>query len=779
MQNNISKWFFLLSCAISGSVFSQTTVRGSVFTENGEPVYGAAVIVKELRTGATTNEEGFFQLNLASGGTYTLQVSYLGYEPLNKVLNLDDKKRLYVNIRLKESSNELETVQLTAKSKIQQIEALAYNVDVIDAKRLHNTTLDIGHALDRVSGIRIRESGGVGSEMNLSMNGFRGNQVKTFIDGIPMEYFGSSFQINNIPIGLAQRVEIYKGVVPVELGADALGGAINIVTTTYEKDHLDLSYSYGSFNTHRSNVNATYVSKSDFVINVNAFQNYSDNDYKVTVDAANLNTGEYYPETRLRRFHDQYHNETFIGKTGVVNKSFADELLFGITLGQNYNEEQTGARLVAVYGARHTRGNIVMPSITYKKENLFVDGLDLKLNATINLGKEKIIDTLNRTYNWFGDYKEYDSPVGELNYSNLEIQNNNGIGMLSIKYDLNEKSFLSFNDTYTTFDRERYSYLQTENRNYDQPQKTFKNVAGLSFTYETGDWNATVFAKNYNQNIEFTREIDPGGSADISYNYFERKLNEFGYGFAATYFFDDKFQFKASYEKSYRLPLPNELFGDANLIVGDTSLDPEESDNYNLGVSYWLNLGKNQLFNIDATIIYRDIDNFIRRTFAPNQSRFLTANVVGSDNLGFEAQFRYNYRNKLTANISGTYQNFRNNNPESAAYRARIPNVPFLFGNGNIAYSFNDVFKKGNNLTMEYNLLYVNGFYLNWPLFGDRDEGKLDIPDQIAHDLNFTYSTPHFQFIVECRNIFDEILYDNFSLQKPGRSFTGKIRYTL
>jgi outer membrane cobalamin receptor len=41
-------------------------------------------------------------------------------------------------------------------------------------------------------------------------------------------------------------------VVPVELGADALGGAVNIITDQYTKRFLDASLSYGSFNTSRA-----------------------------------------------------------------------------------------------------------------------------------------------------------------------------------------------------------------------------------------------------------------------------------------------------------------------------------------------------------------------------------------------------------------------------------------------------------------------------------------------------------------------------------------------
>src|SRR5690606_12555387 len=148
---------------------------------------------------------------------------------------------------------------------------------------------------------------GVGSSFNFSLNGFSGNHVRFFLDGVPIDHLGSSFQINNMPINFADRVEVYKGVVPIWLGSDALGGAVNIITSQNAQNYLDVSYSYGSFNTHRSAINAGMTTKTGWTFQLSAFQNYSDNNYQVTVDASD-STGKYYPNTRVKRFHDQYHN---------------------------------------------------------------------------------------------------------------------------------------------------------------------------------------------------------------------------------------------------------------------------------------------------------------------------------------------------------------------------------------------------------------------------------------------------------------------------------------
>ena len=371
----------LLICSLTA--FSQSNninVTGTIYDSEGAPIAGATVVIEELLKGVTTNVDGVYNLSTnAKSGSYTLKVSYLGFEAKEISVNLKQGETVNVALQLEESSYDLDEVVVSGQSIVNQVREKAFNVSVVDAKELHNTTLDLGHALDRVSGIRVRESGGVGSQMNFSINGFRGKQVRFFIDGVPMDNFGSSFQLNNIPINLAERIEVYKGVVPVGLGSDALGGAVNIITNAYSKNHLDASYSYGSFNTHRSMVNAIYVAKNGFTAQLNAYQNFSDNSYKVNVDVADINTGQYYPNQTVKRFHDQYHNETVIANFGVVNKSYADQLLFGITLGNNYREIQTGARIVSVFGGWHRRGNVIMPSVKYKKKNFLVEGLNVRI----------------------------------------------------------------------------------------------------------------------------------------------------------------------------------------------------------------------------------------------------------------------------------------------------------------------------------------------------------------------------------------------------------------
>ncbi|WP_456867438.1 TonB-dependent receptor [Galbibacter sp. BG1] len=777
----------LLICSLTA--FSQSNninVTGTINDSEGAPIAGATVVIEELSKGVTTNIDGVYNLSTnAKSGSYTLKVSYLGFEAKEISVNLKQGETVNVALQLEESSYDLDEVVVSGQSIVNQVREKAFNVSVVDAKELHNTTLDLGHALDRVSGIRVRESGGVGSQMNFSINGFRGKQVRFFIDGVPMDNFGSSFQLNNIPINLAERIEVYKGVVPVGLGSDALGGAVNIITNAYSKNHLDASYSYGSFNTHRSMVNAIYVAKNGFTAQLNAYQNFSDNSYKVNVDVADINTGQYYPNQTVKRFHDQYHNETVIANFGVVNKSYADQLLFGITLGNNYREIQTGARIVSVFGGWHRRGNVIMPSVKYKKKNFLVEGLNVRINANYNLGQEKNIDTLHRRYNWFGEYKEYEGPGGERSYSLYKYRNNNGVGAAAFDYTIAEKHRISLGNTLNTFNREGEDELNPNNDTYQQPRKTLKNILGLSYAYETENWNASAFTKQYFQQNKFSQSYNPTGDyGDVAYRDQINIYNFFGYGLAVSHFFNENFQMKASFEKSYRLPDSEELYGDVINLQGNIDLKPEHSYNYNLGASYWLALHNEHQINFNLNGFYRDASDFIRPRLNNNQTMQVMDNLGSVTNLGVEAEVRYQSARHFNAGVNLTYQDLRNNTKyeegqttESIVYRDRIPNMPYLYGNADASYTFENVGGKGNLLSIGYNMLYVHAFYLYWPSLGS---DKLDIPEQLSHDLNATYTyNEKLQFTLECRNIFDAELYDNFSLQKPGRSITGKIKYTF
>ncbi len=755
-----------LWCRAQESTYNLT---GTVTGDDREPLYGATIKVGNQT--AISDSQGHYRISNIRQRQVRVEASAVGFEPYVQTLTLTQGVNT-LPITLMPRTNELAVVEVIGLTKAQEVNRQAYNVTAVDATKLYNTTMDISGALDRVAGIRVRESGGLGSNFNLSLNGFTGNHIRYFIDGIPMDNFGSSFQINNIPINTAERIEVYKGVVPMWLGSDALGGAINIVTGDRYRNFVDVSYSYGSFNTHRSVINTAYTTSGGFTVRLNAYQNYSDNNYQVTVDAADINTGAYTPNTKVRRFHDTYHNEAIIASVGVVDKRFADQLLAGITLGQNYKEIQTGARMVSVFGGWHRRGTTVMPTLKYKKENL-IEGLDVTINANYNLGSERNIDTVSARFDWFGNSKPTGTNSGERSRSLYKYRNNEGLATATVNYRLAERHSFTLNNNFSTFRREGSDPLNPTNADYERTKRTYKNVTGFGYNYDIKDlWSTTLFLKYIHQNNQNGPD--------------ERNLmDKLGYGLASAYYLTPQVQLKVSYELTNRMPSAYEIFGDVENQEANFQLNPERSNNANVGVAYDFSLREDHRFSLNTNLIYRRAYDYIYYRLNNNQSKVVADNRDGVETFGGDAELRYSFKNWLMAGATATYQHIMNTQKYeegytgvSPVYRDQMPNIPYLFGNADVAVMLRDIGRAGNTLHIGYNLLYVHAFYLYWP---SRGGDKLDIPRQISHDVNVVYSLQdgRYNIALEAKNITDTRMYDNFSLQKPSRGFYLNLRYFI
>lgn len=272
----------LIAVIYSASLFAQprTLLSGKVVSTDKSVIDFATVYLKGTQYGCTTNEQGIYHLH-APAGKYTLIISAVGFETYEKAIEIVPNERNKQTVVLKPSVTELDEVVVTSTG-VNRVKKSAFNAVAVDTKELHNSTKSLSEALSQLPGMKLRESGGVGSDMQLMLDGFSGKHVKVFIDGVPQEGAGTAFDLNNIPVNFAERIEVYKGVVPVGFGTDALGGVINIVTNKKRRNwFFDASYSYGSFNTHKSYVNFGQTFKNGLMYEINAFQNYSDNDYYI------------------------------------------------------------------------------------------------------------------------------------------------------------------------------------------------------------------------------------------------------------------------------------------------------------------------------------------------------------------------------------------------------------------------------------------------------------------------------------------------------------------
>lgn len=797
MKKYIPLFFAII--AFSYSAFAEeksfNTIQGTIKSSSGEPLDYVSVYIKGTSHVSFSDEKGRFSLEIPRG-KQELIFSLLGFQ--NKTLEVTTKKgeKQTLNIVLEESAQQLSELEVRGKSNVQKVKESAFNVVTIDVKALHNSTGQITDALNKVPGLKIREAGGVGSDMQLMLDGFTGKHVKVFIDGVPQEGAGRSFNLNNIPVNFAERVEIYKGVVPVGLGTDALGGVINIITNKQRRKwFLDASYSYGSFNTHKSYVNFGQTFKTGFMYEINAFQNYSDNNYYIDnkVQRYNHETSSMLPQEeklyRVQRFNDTFHNESVSGKIGFTNKRWADRLMLGFNYSKLYQEIQTGVYQDDVFGEKHRRGYSLAPSLEYNKRNLFTKGLSVVFTTNYNYNLTTNIDTARYYYNWEAD-RLAKPTAGEQNHQYSEQKNTNWNSTFTANYRIGRTQLLTFNHVFSSFERTSRSLIPTNStlEKYAVPNETRKNVSGLSYRLMPSEkWNLTAFGKYYNS---FSRGSVSVGDNNVGNDTIvSQHVSSWGYGTAGTYHIVQELQLKLSYEKALRLPTNGELFGDGDLEAGKSSLKPERSDNFNFNLSYDKQFGNHGLY-LESSLIYRNTNDYIRRTLSTvsNKNYGTYENHGRVETKGFNVSLRYNYRKLF--DLGGTFNNMNARDKESKRSSSsgqnsltngqRIPNQPYTYANFDINIHWHDLLSKGNVLTVSWDSFYQHEFPLHWEKFGDPST-KIRVPTQFSHNLSLTYSLKHGKYNVSlnCRNITDEKLYDNFSLQKAGRAFYGKLRIYL
>nr|WP_321453959.1 TonB-dependent receptor [uncultured Carboxylicivirga sp.] len=770
------------------SAQSTTSLRGTVKSTDGVLLPGVNIILKNTNFGTVTNFDGYYEIKGIREGSYTLQASYLGYESYTSDIDINTSKTTQFSFTLTEKSYQINDIEVSGKSVVSQINEQAYSVTSVSTKDLFNSTANVKEVLNKVPGVRISEEGGMGSNVNFTINGFSGDQVKFFMDGLPMDNFGSSLSFADIPVNMIERIDVYKGVVPVWLGTDALGGAVNIITNK-KQNFLDLSYSYGSFNTHKASVNFAHTNNG-FTLRGNAFINYSDNNYKVWVPITNENN-TIIDTAEVERFHDRYRSGTIKLEAGVVDKNYADNLLLGLMASANDKQVQHGATMATVYGGIMQNSHSLIPTFRYSKQNLFTQGLDVSLYSAFNIKQSEVIDTLRGIrYNWLGEaFKTEGSNNGENSRTFTTLDDKEFLSQFNSSYAINPLHSVALNYAYTYFDREAFDEENPDYLPNQFDQSLNKQVVGVAYKLDANEkWSTTAFAKLFHLNAKTSKLFDFGLDTQRTEAVESNKTNV-GYGLASAYFILPKLQLKLSYEHTYRMPTPMEIFGDGLFIDPNPDIGPEQSDNLNLGADYRFKTGQDHSFNTGATFVYREAKDLIYSVVQLASPVTYYDNLNQTRTLGIESNLQYQYKDFFHMGANVTFQDITDQAEyiydnsyagggwkKNFHYKYRVPNIPYLFGSANAGFNLKDIVSKGDDFNINYFFNYVENYYLSWST-----HPKYIIPQQTSHDLMISYAFDNGKYNIsaECRNLTNARLYDKYYLQKPGRSFAIKLRYTL
>ncbi len=681
----------------------------------------------------------------------------------------------------------LQNATVTAKSREQKLREGAFAVGALNIRLQASTLQSLTQAIDRSSGIRIREEGGVGSEFDLSINGMSGNSIRYFLDGMPLDAKGTGMTLANLPVNIIERVEIYKGVIPVSFGSDALGGAVNIVTNRSRRNYLDFSYGIGSFHTHKADFSAQYTGrKTGLIFKPVISANYSKNDYLMRGVKVRNEDRTAFVIKDLPRFHDDYLSLFGQLEAGVADRSWADAFFVSASVSKVDKDIQTGATQDRVIGMaeRHTQSLNV--SARYEKVDFLTDGMQFQISASHTMDHSQTIDTTYRRYYWDGSY--IDGSYSEIRSRGKTLRHYRRpltVVRSNLSYRLAEGHELALN----------YVFNRAGNRQTDDWDTDFvptddvlaKHVAGLSYDQSllSGRLNNAFFVKDYVNHLMIGQNELPSTTGANVVQGSDTK-NYVGYGLGTRYLFFDPLAVKGSYEHSVRLPISRELLGNGSTVYPNVALKPEISENFNVGLFGTVDLGGGHSISYEMNGFVRLVDNYIRATVTETESMMQYVNVAAVHIKGVDGEIRYDWAGKLHVAANASYDDSRDmrkytqSGDLSVTYRNRTPNRPWTYANTEVSYSFYDVGLRGSRLRLSADYQWVHWFYLTWAAFGSASS-KSKVPTQHITNASLLYSwhANRYNVSLECTNLFDALAFDNYMLQKPGRAFFLKFRLFL
>ncbi len=211
------------------------SITGRIVDEEGYVLPGATILIEGENMGTITDNDGFFRISGLPEGTYTVNITYIGYTPYTQSVVVENSR-----------TTSMKTITLTEGILMQELVVTAFNsqnkamsqqrnnihiTNVISADQVSRfPDSNIGDALKRIPGISVQYDQGEarfghirGTAPDLSSVTIDGTRVPSAEAGV------RSVQLDLIPSDMIQSIEVNKVITP-DMDADAIGGSVNLVT---------------------------------------------------------------------------------------------------------------------------------------------------------------------------------------------------------------------------------------------------------------------------------------------------------------------------------------------------------------------------------------------------------------------------------------------------------------------------------------------------------------------------------------------------------------------
>lgn len=320
---------------------SQGTIQGTVLQNDSTTLSSVSVYLENTKWGTSSNSLGNFKFSNIPSGEYTIVLSSVGYKKTTQKITVKDNETIDVKAILIESATDLSEFTLTSTASmtggnigVKKMPGSAYYISPKELIKFSYT--DVNRSLRTVPGVNITEEDGFGLRTNIGLRGTgseRTSKITVMEDGVlisPAPYTAPAAYYFPTA-GRIQAIEIMKGSSQIKYGPYTTGGAINLISTqipdTFSGKINILAGSYNFKQLHATVGNA----HKNFAYMVETFQYGSDGFKKLDVDG---NTGfdkkDYLAKFRVNTNSTAKIYQSLTFKAAQANE-VSDETYLGLT----------------------------------------------------------------------------------------------------------------------------------------------------------------------------------------------------------------------------------------------------------------------------------------------------------------------------------------------------------------------------------------------------------------------------------------------------------------
>ena len=615
-----------------------------------------------------------------------------------------------------QADGDMENILVSASLLPITINRSANAITIIDRNEINNRAIVSASDLLRdVAGLAVSRSGAQGSQTQIRMRGGEANHLLVLVDGVEANNPAQSDEFNwgTLVAAHIERIEIIRGPQSSMLGSDAMAGVVNIITRSADQPlSANAFFETGGFNTQNNGISI----------------GFKDGGFDMRLGVSDLQTdGENISRSGSEK--DGYENTNLNLKSGW-RASDQLRLTFVARQSDGMNE----------YDADSDFDSLIDDQ----------DNVSKFRSATMQLKAD---------YSSFNGHWQHQLSMAQSTNKNAEFnQRTPGTVTDSNKDQYRLVSSLLWDELNhrlsLLIEREEEEFQQRGPINdygvfgiYDPNQSRSRDTDSLALEYraDISEKLTLAVSTRHDDNSEFN-------SSDTS-------------RVEAIYQINDSVRLRSAYGTAIKNPTFTERFGFYTNFIGNPSLEPEESSNWELGIDQLFNQGGSTL---SVTFFNSELENEIDGNFMdPVTFRYTSKNRQGlSKRQGMELTTVNKLNDAVSLNTSYTYTD----SVESDGANRLVDEVRRARHIGSLNLSWQAMDSLHINANAQYNGSQMDVVYPK----------NVKLADYTVVNLSANYrATPNLDVYVRFDNLLNESYEEVFSYQTLGFSANIGVRYKL